>query len=90
MAAAANLFEQGARLVKALALADLLDGAGIKSRRAASMDSQQWEMLAAAAAVQPPSDETRSVAVTMLRAREGTRKRLASLRRRSKDFAVKR
>jgi hypothetical protein len=82
MAAAANLFEHGARLVKALALADLLDGAGIRSRHAAAMDSDQWELLASAASVPPPSDETRTVAVTMLRARENTRKRLASLRRR--------
>jgi hypothetical protein len=46
------------------------------------MDGAQWEMLASAAQVRVPSDDTRVLALSMLRAREDARRRLASLRRR--------
>jgi hypothetical protein len=71
-----------ARLMKAIRLADHLDGAGIRSRRALLMDTPQWAMLASAAAVRVPSGETRALAISMLRTREDVRKRLACLQRR--------
>lgn len=73
-----------ARVLKAIALADHLDGAGIRSRRASLMDTSQWLMLACAAAVPEPSDETRALVISMLRTREAVRKQLACLRRRQR------
>ena len=81
MAATAS-HELPARILKAITLADHLDAAGIRSRRAAAMDAQQWAMLATAAAVHLPSAETQALAVSMLQAREDVRKQLACLRRR--------
>ena len=74
-----------ARLVKAIKLADHLDGAGIRSHRASLMEPSQWAMLASAAAVELPSDKTRALVISMLQAREGVRKRLACLRRRHRS-----
>lgn len=41
-------------LLKALAIADTLDAAGLGSMTAASMDLPQWRMAADAARVRPP------------------------------------
>ena len=42
----AELIEKRARLVKAIALADLLDAAGIPSQAAAAMEAEHWALLA--------------------------------------------
>lgn len=73
-----------ARVMKAITLADYLDGAGIRSRRAARMELTQWAMLAQAAAVHEPSDETRALTLSLLRTREDVRKQFACLRRRQR------
>ena len=71
-----------ARVLKAIALADHLDGAGIRSRRVGMMSEHEWELLSTAAAVPIPGDETRVLVISLLRTREEIRKRLSRLRRR--------
>jgi hypothetical protein len=77
-----------ARVMRAIVLADYLDGAGIRARRAATMDTQQWTMLSNAAAVRVPSEGTRVMVISILQAREQTRKQLAPMRRRRKASRV--
>jgi hypothetical protein len=84
MQAATNPHEDGARLIKAIALADLLDAARIRSRRAATMDANEWALLAVAARVNEPSLTTRQAVISMLEGRERARKALAGIRRSSR------
>src|SRR5258708_7701392 len=74
--------------MKAVTLTNYLDGAGIRARRASLMDTAQWQMLAAAAAVPEPSAETRALVISMLRTREEVRKQLACLRRRQRTHST--
>jgi hypothetical protein len=51
------------------------------------MNEHEWELLATAAAVPIPGDETRAMVLSMLRTREEIRKRLACVRRRPAGIA---
>jgi len=72
----ANQYSDFARLEKALALADVLDGAQIGSRAAAGMNEEQWHQVASACRVILPSPETQKKTIEMLQAREAVRERM--------------
>jgi hypothetical protein len=75
---AAVAFQPVARIVKALALADLLDAAGIGASDAATMHPGEWRLLAQAAqSHRPPSEQTRELVLEFLRRREAARTALA-------------
>jgi hypothetical protein len=61
------------RILKALALTDTLDAAGIAATDAENMNGQEWRMLANAARTRVPSERTRELVINFLRRREVTR-----------------
>jgi hypothetical protein len=86
-----NIHDEYARLVKAAAIADVLDALAIGSRVASGMNRDQWHMAALAARVKPPGKDGRTIAkvVEALEAREAARE---ALRRRdpiSRDTRAK-
>ena len=71
---AAQLYTSPARFEKALALADLLDAAGIGSSDASTMHPGEWRLVMEAfRANRVPSQQTRELVVLFLRRREAAR-----------------
>ena len=79
MAASSKTYTPPARIWRALALADLLDAAGIASISVEAMVSAEWTALATAAGVRAPSPDTRDLTISMLRNRENVRRKLQPL-----------
>lgn len=73
---AATTYTPTARIMKALALADLLDAADIGSDSAETMDLPAWILLARAARVRAPSPRTRALVLTLLQLRAAARHQL--------------
>ncbi len=80
MITATKPYTPPARIWNALALADLLDAAGIASMSVETMNSAEWASLATAAGVRSPSVETRDLTLSMLRNREDVRRKLQPIR----------
>jgi len=76
-------YTPSARIWRALALADLLDAAGIASFSAEAMDALEWQALAKAASARQPSPETRALTIFLLRRRETVRRQLQLILNRS-------
>lgn len=71
---AAFVFEPSARILRALAMADLLDAAGISSADVASLHPAEWRMaVEAAQSNRVPSEQTRALVVDLLRRPEAAR-----------------
>lgn len=65
-APASNPHQAAARIRKAAAIAALLVQHGITARDVSSLAPHQWELLAQAAQVNPPSAITRALVVSIL------------------------
>lgn len=79
MMATSNTYTPPARIWRTLTFADLLDAAGIASISVSVMGAAEWTALATAAGVHPPSPETCTLTVTILRRRENVRCQLQPL-----------
>ena len=75
-----------ARVLKALKLADTLDAAQIASSAAAGMTVPEWSMLARAARTHIPSEQTRTMAMEFLCAREDARAVFAQSSRQTRSL----
>jgi hypothetical protein len=73
--------EQAARLLKAIALTDLLDAGGITAEDASYLDASDWLALAKAAQIRPPSPATCALVIDFLGRREVARTHLNLQRR---------
>jgi len=77
---AAFVFEPHARIVRAIALADLLDAAGISASDAGTMHPPEWRLVARAAGTNRiPSEQTRELVAMLLQRREAARALLAGV-----------
>lgn len=67
-----NRFKYGHQMARAQALANALEQVGCKSDEALDLDETAWSLAEAAGQIanRPTSETTRSMAVTLLKARE--------------------
>lgn len=65
-----NRHEEQARVRKATAIATVLDQAGVDSTHAAELAELHWQLAAAAAEVNLPSERSRAIVITILQERE--------------------
>jgi hypothetical protein len=68
--------EPASRFVKALALADIADAAGLTPADTALLDEREWDLLAAAARTKKPSPQTQRLTILMLQSRTEARRAL--------------
>ena len=65
-----NPFQEHARLAKAVALADRLTANEVEASYAQQFPPDAWKLLARAAGVNPPSEATIDLVLSLLRKRE--------------------
>lgn len=71
-----NVYEFSARRVKAEKLANVIQAAFGTSAEARNMDRECWAKVVSLAGVNPPSPETKQLAIELLEAREQAVERL--------------